>query len=251
MDFDGNVYDYFGGQEDLNNGVVRFVGNAEDRIQEDYLRILRYFRFAARIDNSWMNMPEETLAAIRKHKDGLHNISKERIWQEMAKLFTSPYGVRIASVMQHEGIAEVIGLPKMTNAFSWNKRDAVSIVASYWVGHPTQCRDFCKEWKMSNEETEKATFIAQWENILSTDTIEDLLVAGYPKDWVANACQVSFIRKHAETWNVPTFPVKGQDLLDQGMQPGKAVGERLNKMKEVWVRSRFSMPKESLMEMVK
>lgn len=251
MDFDGVVYDYFNGQEDLKNGVIRFVGSAEDRIQEDYLRILRYFRFAARIENSWMNMPEDTLAAIRKHKNGLDQISRERIWQEMAKLFTSVYGVRIASLMEHEGVAEVIGLPKMTHAFSWNKRDAATIVASYWVGYPEQCRDFCKEWKMSNEETEKSTFIAQFKNILSTEVVEELLVAGYPRDWVANACHVSFIRKHAETWDIPTFPVKGQDLLDIGMSPGKEVGDNLKRMKEKWVESRFNLTKETLMESVK
>lgn len=251
MDFDGNVYDYFNGQEDLKNGIIRFVGNPEDRIQEDYLRILRYFRFAARVENSWMNMPEDTLAAIRKHKNGLEQISAERIWQEMAKLFTAPYGVRIAALMEHEGISEVIGLPKMTHAYSWHNRDAVSIVASYWVGSPTQCRDFCKEWKMSNEEVEKAEFIAQHKNILSDETIEDLLVAGYPRDWVMNACQISFKRKYAETWDIPVFPVKGQDLLDMGMGPGKQVGERLKQMKDMWSKSRFTMSKETLMESVK
>ena len=69
--FDGTVYDYFNGWEDLKKRRVAFVGNAEKRIQEDYLRILRYFRFCAKVSMDATKHEPETLLAIRNNMQGL------------------------------------------------------------------------------------------------------------------------------------------------------------------------------------
>lgn len=83
----GEVIDYFGGQSDLKEGFVRFVGNADDRITEDYLRILRFFRFWSRYGQN-KRPDEETLKTIGKNLDGLEKISGERIWVEIKKIFS-------------------------------------------------------------------------------------------------------------------------------------------------------------------
>lgn len=82
---EGKLIDYFGGESDLKNGVVRFVGSADMRMKEDYLRILRFFRFWSRYgcDNS---PDRETIVTIASNLDGLDKISGERLWQETKKI---------------------------------------------------------------------------------------------------------------------------------------------------------------------
>ncbi|OWK02674.1 hypothetical protein Celaphus_00010353, partial [Cervus elaphus hippelaphus] len=86
--FDGTLFDYFNGYEDLKNKKVRFVGQAKQRIQEDYLRILRYFRFYGKIVDTPGDHDPETLEAIAENAKGLAGISGERIWVELKKILT-------------------------------------------------------------------------------------------------------------------------------------------------------------------
>ncbi len=82
-DKDGKIYDYHGGEKDLAAKVLRFVGNAKERIEEDYLRILRFYRFWARFN---FTADAEARAAVALHKDGLKNISQERITSELVTM---------------------------------------------------------------------------------------------------------------------------------------------------------------------
>ena len=91
LTFEGEVIDYFNGQEDLKSRNIRFVGHPEERIQEDYLRILRYFRFYSRISEKADNHCKEHLLAIKQNAAGLSGISGERIWSEMVKILSQPF----------------------------------------------------------------------------------------------------------------------------------------------------------------
>lgn len=107
MDETGHVFDYFGGMDDLKYNEIHFVGNATMRIDEDYLRILRYFRFAGRFN---MGMNHRDLDAIERVKAGLHLVSGERIWMEMQKILAGPNSQRIISIMERIGVLDEIGL---------------------------------------------------------------------------------------------------------------------------------------------
>lgn len=107
MDETGQVFDYFGGQDDLSKNIIRFVGDANKRIQEDYLRILRFFRFAARFEMEWKL--NET-KAILDNSRGLKKVSGERIWMEMQKILSDKNGEYIMYVMDHLGVLDEIGL---------------------------------------------------------------------------------------------------------------------------------------------
>lgn len=80
---DGTVYDYFYGYEDLLAQKVRFVGDSDKRIKEDFLRILRYFRFYGRIAKSPNEHDIDTIKAIKENMTGLQGISGERVWTEL------------------------------------------------------------------------------------------------------------------------------------------------------------------------
>lgn len=105
------MYDYFNGAEDLKNKKVRFVGDPVQRIQEDYLRILRYFRFYGRICDEAGHHEEETLKAIQENVDGLRQISGERIWMELKKILAGKFADHLLLKMVELGLAPFIGLP--------------------------------------------------------------------------------------------------------------------------------------------
>lgn len=106
MDANGVIYDDVGGIEDAQAGRVRFIGDANARIAEDYLRILRYFRFCAR----YARVPPEepALKAISDAAQGLSRVSSERIGQEIVQLFETDQPLKSIQTMQDTGIAQVI-----------------------------------------------------------------------------------------------------------------------------------------------
>lgn len=109
LGFDGSVYDYFFGYEDLKDRRVRFVGNADTRIKEDFLRILRYFRFYGRIARTADNHEPETLKIIADNAQGLQRISGERIWVELKKVLQGNFAGELMMAIVDCGISKYIG----------------------------------------------------------------------------------------------------------------------------------------------
>jgi len=105
QDKDGTVTDYFAGQKDLAEKILRFVGDPETRMKEDYLRIMRLFRFWARLG---FNPAPGTLDAVAACKEGLRQISQERITSELQQILVSPIVGKIFSAMQESGILPII-----------------------------------------------------------------------------------------------------------------------------------------------
>lgn len=106
LDQKGTLYDYFNGKADLAARHVRFIGNADDRIKEDYLRILRFFRFCAQLDSAALD--PEALHACRTHAPSLAQLSAERIWAEFRKTLSAPHPARAIQAMQSCGILSLL-----------------------------------------------------------------------------------------------------------------------------------------------
>ena len=121
LGFDGTLFDYFNGYADLKNKKVRFVGHAKQRIQEDYLRILRYFRFYGRIVDKPGDHDRETLEAIAENAKGLAGISGERIWVELKKILTGDHVNHLIHLIYDLDVASHIGLPANANLEEFNK----------------------------------------------------------------------------------------------------------------------------------
>lgn len=109
LGFDGSVYDYFYGREDLKARRVSFVGNADTRIKEDYLRILRYFRFYGKIAASPDKHEVETLKIIKANAEGLQRISGERIWVELKKILQGNFAGNLMMNIIDCGLSHYIG----------------------------------------------------------------------------------------------------------------------------------------------
>ncbi len=231
-DIDGAVWDYFGGMEDAKNKVVRFVGSADERIAEDYLRVLRFFRFAARYDAI---MDEDALTVMRRAgvHSGLGEVSRERIWAEVSKIAVSPAREAAVAAMVSTGVATAIGLEP--NIFAGmcvqNAKNAPSFMAGFCGIDPVQ---FGRDWKMSNDDGALMTFVHDHSQ-LSNKFVAGMRLDGVKKDWVVSACEVhapelvEFARS-----DFPTFPMSGKDLLEEGFQPGPAMGHELSRRRKVW-----------------
>jgi tRNA nucleotidyltransferase/poly(A) polymerase len=240
MDMDGNLFDYFDGMNDLQNKVSKFVGDAEQRITEDYLRILRYFRFQGRLSEpTW---EKDTLQAIKKHAKGLSGVSAERIWAEMSKALSGQNVASIVSTMHKTGVAQVIGL-NVSN-LSVIKDGGNPIIALAQLDNGV---DIAKRWKMKNTDAELLGFLAKNKNNpLDQKKVEDMIADGINKDLISALAtlQGKDINIDAE---VPDFPVSGADLIATGMKPGPDLGKKLAQLKQQWKASGFTSSKEELL----
>lgn len=251
MDFDGTVYDYFNGAYHLETLQILFVGQPLERVQEDYLRILRYFRFAARFD---ANMAAYVLDIFGRNdvQNGLFKISKERVWLEMSKLFMYDGAYRIMQHMHGTGIAAVIGLPgDRPPPTLGNTNSPEAAVALYFRGQGPEAAEFCRSWKMSAAETQKTTWIAQnYYVIKDAHDVEDMINDGVNREWVKELVYLNsgeYAKSIIQEYVKVEFPVKGQDLIDRGMKPGPMVGQVLAKMKADWKDSRYTLTRDELL----
>ena len=109
LDLQGKLYDYFDGQKHLDERRIVFVGDPVTRIREDYLRILRYFRFYGRLVGQEGQHEPENMHAIKTLAPGLRNISVERVWMEMRRILIGGHAPHLVRVMYETGVADCIG----------------------------------------------------------------------------------------------------------------------------------------------
>mgnify|MGYP002776513397 CR=1 FL=1 len=184
MDFNGTVYDYFGGKADLEANRVRFVGDADARVKEDYLRILRYFRFMARFGNIDKCLDDVKEICTKWNLDGLKGISVERYWLEMQKLVISPYADAVLDCMYYHGVLKTLGL----NMRRVTTANTSPIGALSTMVDETNIDDFLSTWKLSSDETKQLRWLVDtwykhydWQN---------MLVDGIPRQWVMDKAAI-------------------------------------------------------------
>jgi tRNA nucleotidyltransferase/poly(A) polymerase len=256
LTFDGQLIDPFNGVQDLKNKVVRFVGNPDDRMREDYLRILRWLRFHGRIAPT-APLDAETVEAAQRQAEGLRGISRERVWMEMSKIISGEGAVGLIDSIYDLGLAGPIGLP-IPGSGSLDDlrttidctRNPVSLMFALLGGE--HMAKLASDWKWSADERNLALFLNKWTFSVSLD--EDFLrLMAYhdaPRAWVVELSRIisgPATAERLETVEVPVFPVKGQDLLDMGMKPGPEVGLTLKGMKVRWMESDYKMDKAALL----
>lgn len=247
MDMDGNVFDYFGGEKDLMNGTARFVGDAETRIQEDYLRILRFFRFQGRMKH--VSIDQETWTAVWKNAKGLQKISGERIWAELQKILGSEHAEELLINMVETGTAEHASIPVDLAGFRKSmSTNPVALLAAL-CGTQENVNVVVERMKPSAKERDLMTFLVNTNvgleeaKVMSTDKVsKDFLVEMFLMKGDVNSA------KEMQEFDVPEFPVLGRDLLAKGWTAGPHLGKKLKELKTKWVQSKFTLTKESLLD---
>jgi tRNA nucleotidyltransferase (CCA-adding enzyme) len=253
LDLDGNLYDYFGGKEDLKNGVIRFVGSAEQRIKEDYLRILRYFRFQGRFpETQW---PEGTREAIKANAAGLKQISGERIWAEIKQILASDKAAAIVKDMCELGVAPYCSIPcknidylAQTTGFSKNPITRLSAL----FDNEQEVDAAAAHLKWSIPERDLAVFLVNHKSKkIDMDGAEELVLHKVPKEFVAELAALQHNGKVAHeilSWQPAQFPITGNDLIKAGVKPGPQMGRILAQLKDMWIKSHYKLSKEELLQ---
>ena len=247
MDIDGTVHDYNGGMDDLQDKVSRFVGDPEERIKEDYLRILRYFRFQSKLDSpKW---DDATLNAIKDNADGMTGLSVERIWQEMGKLLMGSSAKEALEWMNKTGVSSKIGLEGINPAKLGEPTGPIIALARM-----LDSSGIARDWKMSNYDREMFDFLIKHkgENI-NPKQAQDMIINGASQDHLlawANMHGKNDVYDAVHGFEQPDFPINGKDLLARGYVAGPNLGKMIADLKDEWMKSNYKLSKEDLLNKV-
>jgi poly(A) polymerase len=258
-DATGKVHDYFGGLDDLASARVRFVGDPKQRIVEDYLRLLRFFRFHA--DYASGGFDEAAVAAAKELAPQLKSLSGERLRQETLRLLTARRGTEVWG--------EMLGLGIVQQYLPW----ATSLDRLRWVAELEQRHNLAPDpvrrlaaLTMTGCGREVAETLklsrAEGDRVIALDATRDPFDASSPLavrrqiyawgndgardrlllDWLdridgaAGSAAVAVI----ESWPRPRFPIKGADIVKMGVPEGPRVGELLEKAESWWIERDFT-----------
>ena len=245
MDFEGNLYDYHGGMDDLQDKVTKFVGDPAERIQEDYLRTLRYFRFQGRLDTPTFD--RDTMNAIADNTDGLKQLSVERVWMEMGKILGGGNIQQILGAMDKTGVLDAIGLNYKPSQDLMDGGDPIINLARITDEEAIGLR-----WKMSNEEKSKLGFLIQNKGkTYNKDWYTNMMVDGFDRtqlDALARFNNQDDMIQHIKTFKAPEFPVDGNDLIKLGHERGPKIGQPLQALRAQWKAGNFSASKDELLQ---
>ncbi|MDI9407897.1 MAG: CCA tRNA nucleotidyltransferase [Candidatus Pacebacteria bacterium] len=266
-DCQGNLYDPLGGIDDLQAGLIRFIGNPQQRIIEDHLRILRYFRFLA-----WYGkVPPLSidLAAAVENSKLLTRLSVERLWNEFKKLLLAPEPCAVLVLMVSRGILKTF-IPEI-------KLGAVAVLARLIEMEeklelppsarrrimallpPNTGEELAKKFKLSKADQK---FMAECD-LISTEFGQVLVnpchyLRHYGSERVRDASIITLARAdiHSQKinpaqiialteltsqWEEVDLPISGEDILAHGIPPGKRVGE-VFRLVEVWWEAKNCQP---------
>ena len=273
----GAVHDYVGGVEDIGKANIRFIGTASERIAEDYLRILRFFRFFAHYGRG--RPDAEGIKASSVAKEKIRELSAERVWAEMKKLLSAKDPFRALLWMRTAGVLTVVlpetekwgidstpGLVAAEERFGWAP-DALLRLSAIIPVDVERIEAMAVRLRLSTSEREVLVNYAACPAIgdeMSGAQLDLLLyrhgnggaigrlkmalakeAAGY--DDLAKIGRLTTLLDRARIWTKPVMPVKGADLLAAGFTAGPEIGEKLAVLEERWVASNFKLEKDALL----
>ena len=256
----GEIFDYFGGLADLENRCLRFIGDADERIAEDHLRILRYFRFLARFGDG--KVDDVAIAACAAGASKLMALSRERIASELMKILSLPDPVDAVSLMIEHGIFAPF-LPELSDNAAGSALPARAARAKL---HPPK-RAYDKIPRIVNErprcrrqgrdaaqaiKPDAARYFSTGERHvdIATSIGARLCLPSRPgnRKRRGNAlCErmpISPTLYHSlNGWQVPSFSVKGGEIIKLGLKAGPIVAKTLHDIKTAWIEEGFPGPR--------
>jgi poly(A) polymerase len=266
----GQIHDYATGVEDLIAGKVRFMGDAATRIAEDYLRVLRLFRFHAWYGKG--DLDAEGLRAAAAAKDKLKTLSAERIAKEMLRLLEAGNPAPVLRVMAATGILSellpgALQLPRLErlaeiDADNMFARDALLRLAALLPDDNDNAHAAADALKLSNADRTRLEQALNGERLkaqLSAKEARRLLYKiGVPRfrdkvllAWAgarrtAPALQWRMLLDMAGNWQRPRFPLTGMDVMQAGVEQGPDVGRLLARVEDWWIGTDFAADEGAL-----
>lgn len=268
---DGTVHDYTGGLADLDKRRIRFIGDPAARITEDYLRILRFFRFHAHYGEG---LPDHAgLAACISARGGLATLSRERVRMELLKLLLGRHAVPVLAVMSECGLlisvlggvaqlASFSNLTKIEHAVGIHP-DAVRRLGTLAVFVPDDAQRLSEKLRLSNAETERlASMGDHWRALtpepsgksarailyrLGPERFTDRLLLAWSRSQAGitdpNWRALLELPQH---WIIPVFPLKAGEFMRRGIEKGPALGAALVAAQDAWIAADFPADEKAL-----
>jgi poly(A) polymerase len=271
MTRDGQVFDYVGGLADIEQRRVRFIGDAATRVAEDYLRILRFFRFHAAYGEG---PPDPAgLHACIAGRAGLDQLSRERVRMEMLKLVVAEHAVPALAVMSEAGLLVTVlgGVPLLASFSSMGKLEAalklppdstrrLGALAAHIVEDADRLRE---RLRLANVEYERIASMADrwWRISAVTDESEGrvllyrlgvekftdrVLLAWSRAPESAHDPRWQMLAELPDRWTPPIFPLKAADFIARGLDKGPALGSALRAAEEAWIAADFPTDRPAL-----
>jgi len=270
VDIEGRIFDPLNGISDLHNGKIKFIGSSRERIQEDYLRILRYFRFFTQYSKT--DHDQNIIRSIKLYIDGLNKISNERIFDELKKIFVLR---NIYDLFSHNDSKEIIlsifpqfkyyeRLKIITN-FNKKLRDEYDnnlVLALLIIDQSNNYEYFCHKYKTSNNIKNKFKNISinfkdlkgkefysegnikKLIYLLSKDYVKDLLLFSMCTNDKIKTSSIEKLIDYASTCKIPKFPISGDYLKKYGFKTGQELGKKLKSLEEKWIENNFIIEKK-------
>ncbi len=234
MTRDGAVHDYFNGVADVRDGRIRFVGDPATRIAEDYLRILRFFRFHARYARAATD--PAIFDALRAGIPGLAHLSVERVWMELRRILAAPDPDDAIALMQRLGVLAAV-LPEAgpVSSLSGLPADPILRLAGMLTVDPSP---IATRLKMSNEDRDRLVRLVGTPHPGGTDAdLRRLLADHLPQDLIARTWldDLPEIRARLAGMQRPVFPLEGRHVVAIGVPSGPRVGAALRDVRRWWM----------------
>ena len=277
LDQNGKIFDPQSGVKDLKNKKIKFIGNPDERIKEDYLRILRFIRFS--IEYSNFDFEQETLRAIQKNLSGITKLSKERIYSELKKILKLKNFYEIQKNREFLKIFNLIFpefkyLDRITNLSLIIKlkpkiSNKNNILASLLIDGSNNHEYFSHKYNIENETKEHLIFCANHfkeiqvnKNFFKKDLTKNVFIFG--KERVKSLLFLNDVIKKnpkndeliknlskIENISIPKFPITGEYLLNKGIKSGKKMGDAIKEIKSKWLENNFNLDDEQLAKTIK
>lgn len=250
----GTVDDWFGGLADLRAGCVRFIGDAATRIAEDHLRILRFYRFAARFGRGALDA--DSHAAVVAARQSLKSLSRERIADELLKILSLPDPRVVVGQMAQDGIFAVL-LPEMRGDFGAVLDRLLANEAAAGVppaslrrlsallpADPGVAEQVASRLRLSKRQRTHLAALAahrgdiarparQLAHAVGTEAARDVHLLANTADGAVAAVRAF------DGWRVPLLPLKGGDIVARGIAAGPEVARILKAVEAAWVAEDF------------
>ena len=276
LDKGGNLIDPKDGKTDLENRVVRFIGNPDERIKEDYLRILRYFRFLALFGD--ISPDAEVMKTIKANLDKLSVVSKERQWNELKSILSLNAPNNAISAMSEIGLLDVyfdgtsindafVNLIEIESRISLsidpilrlstlidNSLDKANTIIKKL---PLSKSDSTDLLKLSTLNKKIVSYMSMKEvryllYLLGRDGFQKQILVNWAKD-TNNKNEVNWrsLYEVAQSWEKPSFALTAKDVINMGISQGPMVGDILKEVEDWWAENDFIDDKFSLIERLK
>ena len=277
LDQNGKIFDPHNGRKDLKDKKIKFIGNPQERIEEDYLRIIRFLRFSIQYKN--FEKDKDTIKIIKKNIPGILKLSKERIFSEIIKITKLDNLSEVASNDEFKEIFDVI-FPEFKHLKRLNalenrelKKYIMSeynlVLALLLIDQSENHNYFVHKYKTSNFLKEYLNFLHKYfyeakknRNFFLKDLKKNIFfhnkekMISLTKFYYAvikpkNLKKIDDLIKEIKSLRVPEFPLTGEYLINKGFKSGRKIGEILKKVEKVWIENDFNLKKEDLNNLIK